>query len=511
MTPPLPHLDLDGGDALAHPDLAALSAWAPELAKTFVSLASDIALVIDSEGVIRNVAQGGTEPIAPAANAWVGRHWIDTVSGETRPKIETLLKEVAATGIARRREVNHPLTPGISIPVAYTAIRLGENGPVLAVGRDLRVIAAIQQRYVESQLEMERGYWQARQAEARYQLLFQVATDAVIVVDANTLQILEANQAAARLFDTAAEQLQGCHASFGFEHYSRVAVTELLNAARSTGEATEIRARLQGTTTSASVVATPFRTDAGMRLLVRVRAVEAGAARSALGQTLSRLVDDANDSVVVTDSSGRIQVANAAFLALVNLTVEAEVEHQPLMSWLGLTGQPLTVLLAKVRRDGVARHFESWVRPAGKVAARIEISAALLTEGDQECIGFTIRRSAVRGPQPLTLAAASAAPVASGLQTASGSPLDPALSQRIAQIAARLANADLANADLAAALRETSALVEQQFVQLALQRAQGDEAAAAGLLGISPARLARLRAPPGDAARAPLHAVPCLD
>ena len=33
------------------------------------------------------------------------------------------------------------------IPVAYTALRLGKGGPVLAVGRDLRAIAAIQQRF----------------------------------------------------------------------------------------------------------------------------------------------------------------------------------------------------------------------------------------------------------------------------------------------------------------------------------------------------------------------------
>ena len=201
-----------------HPDLAALSAWAPELAKTFVSLASDIALVIDGDGVIRNVAQGGAEPIAPSAYQWVGRPWIDTVSGETRPKIENLLKEVASTGIARRREVNHPLSADNSIPIAYTAIRLGANGPVLAVGRDLRTIAAIQKRFVESQQEMERGYWQARQAEARYQLLFQVATDAVIVVDGETLTIVEANQAAATLLDASAEQLRGRHVSSGFEH-----------------------------------------------------------------------------------------------------------------------------------------------------------------------------------------------------------------------------------------------------------------------------------------------------
>jgi hypothetical protein len=121
------------------PDLGALSAWAPELAKTFASLASDIALVIDGPCDPQRFAQGGTQPLAPAAYAWVGRPWIDTVSGDTRTKIENLLNEVAATGIARRREVNHPLSPGSSIPVAYTAVRLGANGPVASAG--LRAIS----------------------------------------------------------------------------------------------------------------------------------------------------------------------------------------------------------------------------------------------------------------------------------------------------------------------------------------------------------------------------------
>jgi len=382
------------------PDLAALSEWAPELAKTFVSLASDIALVIDDHGVIRNVAQGASEPIAPSAYQWVGRAWVDTVSGETRPKIENLLKEVTATGIARRREVNHTVGEQTSIPVAYTAIRLGHNGPVLAVGRDLRAIAAIQQRFVESQQDLERGYWQARQAEARYQLLFQVATDAVIVVDGETLQIIEANQAAATLLGAPADQLPGRHASAGFEHHSRGPVNELLGNARTTGQSGEIRARLQGTQTSTSVVATPFRADDSMRLLVRMRTIDPAGTSATLTQTLSRLVDGASDGVVVTDSSGRIQIANPAFLDLVHLSGESHARGQPLMNWLSLADQPLAALVAKVRRDGIARHIESWVKPRGMSARAVEVSAALLTEGDQECIGFTIHPAAGAAPRP---------------------------------------------------------------------------------------------------------------
>ncbi|MEQ1682839.1 MAG: transcriptional regulator PpsR [Burkholderiaceae bacterium] len=448
------------------PDLGALSAWAPELAKTFVSLASDIALVIDGSGVIRNVAQGQAEPIAPGAQQWVGRAWIDTVSGETRPKIENLLKEVAATGIARRREVNHPLTPGVSIPVAYTAIRLGADGPVLAVGRDLRAIAAIQQRFIDNQQDMERGYWQARQAESRYRLLFQVATDAVMVVDAETLQIVEANQAAAQLFDITSEQLPGRPATFGFEHHSRGAVNALLTAARGNGQTGEIRARLLGTITATSVAATPFRADDTMRLLVRVRSVDGAASSTELNTTLARLVDDARDGVVVTDSSGRILVANPAFLALVNLAHETDVKGQMLMDWLGLADRPLVALVPQVRRDGIARRIESWVKPAHSPAARVEISAALLTEGDQECIGFTIHRVAGEVPRHGDLA--------------------DALRAGVEQIAQQLGAMPLPEM-----LREATALAERHFMQVAMQRAGGDVSTAAGLLGIDRASLVR--------------------
>lgn len=376
-------------------DLAALSTWAPELASTFVSLASDIALVIDGDGVIRTVAQGAGNPIAPSAQQWIGRSWIDTVSGDTRLKIENLLKEVTTTGVARRREVNHLSSTDAGVPVAYTAIRLGTNGPVLAVGRDLRSIAAIQQRYVESQQDMERGYWQARQAEARYQLLFQVATDAVIVVDGQSLQIAEANRAAIELFGISAEQLNGRPVNLAFEQHSRGAVDELLRSARSTGQGGEIRARLPDVRGSARVSATPFRAGDSMRLLVRVRQDEAGGSSSvALGQTLSRLVDDTRDGVVVTDSSGRVLLANPAFVTLARLDSEASAKGEPLMRWLSPTDQPLAALLADVRRDGVARHVASVFRCDPGAAVAVEISATMLTEGDQERIGFTIHPAA---------------------------------------------------------------------------------------------------------------------
>jgi len=53
-------------------DLSALSPLADELATMLARVASDIALVIDADGVIRTVAEGQT-PLSPAIVDWVGR------------------------------------------------------------------------------------------------------------------------------------------------------------------------------------------------------------------------------------------------------------------------------------------------------------------------------------------------------------------------------------------------------------------------------------------------------
>lgn len=446
------------------PDLSGLSEWAPELAETFVSLASDIALVLDDDGVIRSVSQGGSAPLTDSAHAWVGRSWADTVTGETRGKIELLLKEVTSTGLARRREINHPLDKGGNVAVAYTAIRLGENGPLLAVGRDLGAIAAIQQRFLDAQQELERGYWRARQAEARYRLLFQVATDAVMVVDAQTLHILEANQAATQLFELPVEQLVGRAASFGFERHSRGAVDELIANARASGQPAEIRARLAGKVTATSVAATPFRTEEAMRLLVRVRTMDMPGTAADLNATLARLVDSASDGVVVTDSSGRIILANPAFLNLVQMNTEVAVKGRPLMDWIGVSDEQFATLLAQVRSQGIARRMASRLLSTDARVSQVELSAALLTEGDQECIGFTIHYVGE----------------AAGMQGHASDDLNAA----VAHLCARVGSAPMPEL-----LRQAATLLERHFIGIALARTGGEAVAAAGLLGVSPERL----------------------
>jgi transcriptional regulator PpsR len=441
-------------------DLGALSHLAPELAQTLASVAGDIALVVDVNGVIRDVALGGGQPLPAAAKQWIGQRWAETVSDDARGKIEQLLQEAVAKGVSRRREVSLPLD-GSDVPVAYTAVRLGEYGPVLAVGRDLRAVAAIQQRFVDTQQQMEREYWKKRQAESRYRMLFQVATDAVLVVDAQTLQVTEANRAAAGLFDLPLEALVGRPVTAAIERGTRPGIEALLAQARESGRPAEARARLANRVGVVSISAAPFRSEGALQLLVRARAADppprGGAAADA---TIAELVERIPDGVVITDAAGRVLTANPAFVALCRADDEAQVKGLPLAHWLGESDHDQASILAQVSRHGIAPQVSTAFRAGDGTAFDVELSAALLDDAEQQTIGFTIRRLAQRSP---------IAPPA----------LDE-LSRAVQQLSVQLGQLPLPGL-----LRQATELAERHFIVAAVERAGRDLGRAAAVLGVS--------------------------
>ena len=393
-----------------------------------------------------------------------------------RGKIRQLLQDVDQRGVSRRREVNLPGAEGVDIPVAFAAIRLGADGPVLAVGRDLRAIAAIQQRFVEAQQELERDYWRQRQAESRYRMLFQVATDAVLVVDAALLHIIEANAAAGALFGCQPAQLTGQPTTAAIVPASRPAVDELLATARATGKPAEIRARLQMTRLGelaalVDISATPFRAsgDNGSQqqlLLVRMRRSEDRAADTQ--RRLAEYVEHTPDAVAITDSSGRVLMANPALLQLCpGGPDEARLKGRTLAQALGDPTHRVEALVHEVRRNGIVALARVPLGGLGGAPVlETEVSAALLEEGDQECIGFTLRR------------------LAPGLHTPGLPPVD-GLAVAIEGLVAQLGRVSLPEL-----MQEATHLAERHLIRNALARAQGEPGAAAAWLGITPDSLA---------------------
>ena len=74
-------------------------------------------------------------------------------------------------------------------------------------GRDLRVMSALQQRLMNAQQSMERDYSRLRDVEMRYRLLFQLSSEAVLILDPARSRVTEANPAARGLVGEGADDM----------------------------------------------------------------------------------------------------------------------------------------------------------------------------------------------------------------------------------------------------------------------------------------------------------------
>lgn len=457
-------------------DLDALSGCAAGLARAFVSLSSDIALVIDEHGIVTDVVQNEQAPMDATAQAWIGRPWSQTVTGDTRGKIESLLADACTAGLGRRREVNHTGEEGHELPVAYTALRLGSKGPVLAVGRDLRSLAAIQQRFLDTQQALERSYWRARHGEMRCRLLYQVATDAVASVDVRRESLVAVNAAAARLLQVEGPSAQGRLLAAHFDARSRPGVLALLARAGASPEAVAAQARLAGTHLSIGLTATRLPAARQPTVLLRLRQADPVLDDPlALGSALAKHVDGTPEGIVVVDRHALVREANLAFVQMVHAADLEAVIGQPLERWLPGTA---VAALHSLQQHGLAPTQRVTLLRGDEPGLSVDLAGALLDDIGGGDAGFTLRPA---GADVLTADARAAE-----------------LLRAIHALAAELGGSPLPEL-----LREAQALTQQHFVRTALDRHPGDAPAAARLLGITIDELAQLRRQPGFTAPPP--------
>ena len=428
-------------------------------AVALIAAAGDIALVVDGKGMITDVAVGDSADAPEDSAQWVGKPWVDTVTTESRPKVEAMLRDVSMSGVSRRRQVNHPTPSGADLPVAYTALRLGTDG-VVAVGRDMRAIASLQQRLVETQQTLERDYWRLRHVETRYRLLFQLSSEAILVVDASNRRIVDANDAAGRLFALPADKLVGSTFPVRVDPSSEAALEDALAIARSAGRSDPVEARL-ATGGMVEVSVSCFRQDAVSLFLVRF----AGPALSAsnapvLGAEVGELMASLPDAFVITDSEGRVRSSNRAFLDLVQLSGETQAHGRLLSEWIGRPGADMGVFLAMMRKHGVVRIMATAVRGEQGNHSEVEVSAAFAPHAEEPSFGFIIRdvgRRVANGPQgarDLTRAV-----------------------EELTSLVGRVGLREL--------LRDTTDLVEHHFIEAALEVTKDNRTAAAEMLGLS--------------------------
>jgi len=166
---------------------------------------------------------------------------------------------------------------------------------------------------------------------------------------------------------------------------------------------------------------------------------------------------------------------NPAFLELIGAGSQAQVKGQALSRWVAGFDQQLDGVLNVINRNGIATRSTSVLIDDDEASAAVELSAALLTGGEQLHIGITLRRRTSRSDS-----------------RHEGHDLGEKIRRLVTQFG---------QLSLDQLLARVGELAEQQFVQQALAHTDGDQTAAARLLRVNVARLREQSARPIEAGR----------
>jgi transcriptional regulator PpsR len=421
----------------------------------------DITLTLDWDGVIRDAALGASFA-GEGVEDWVGRRWTDTVADMAGEQVRQMVEDARDRGVSAFLQVTQRFPSGLELPVEYTTVRLGGQSGLIAVGKSLQAVAELQSRLIAAQQAREQDYWKMREIETRSRLLFDAASEAVLVVSAATLRIMEANPAAIREFGLA----PGWDIAQEVAPRDRGAFQELLARTREQGRSPGVLLHLGAGAAPCLLRASLMAREPEPAFLLQLAPASPEPDR-AQGPAMPRarpprtdeLLEALPDAFVVTDAEGRVRRANRAFLDLAQCGTEAAILGEPLGRWLAQPGMDAAVLLRTLREHAELRLFPTILTGNFGSEAEVEISGTASTMGGPMAIGLLIRdigRRLAPEEQPGSLHAELG-----------------------------VALRDMGKVPLPVLARNTAAVVERLAIEQALRNANGNRTAAAEALGLS--------------------------
>lgn len=437
-----------------------------DTAATLVATASDVALVMDRDGVIQDMAFQQTDLSVELASygRWFGRPWSETVSTESQAKVDTILREAERNVASGWRQLTHQSTDGRDVPILYSAVRLTGGERIVALGRDLRAVAALQQRLVDAQMSLERDYAKLRFAETRYRLLFQTSAEPIVILDAGTQKVVEANPTALALLEDGTKSAVG--RAFGdlFDAANRPQVLGLLGEVRNGGRGDDVEAALARDRGRFELSVTAFRQEAATMLLVRLTPISRRKTdvlpRPADVARINNFVQASPDAFALADSGGRIITANRTFADMAQLADEETAVGAALDQFFGRPGVDFDVLMANLRQHGTVRLFATSLNGAQGGRLDVEVSAVAMGRAKAATYGFSIRDVGRR------------------LNSHSRTSHElPHSAEQLTELIGRVPLKDL--------VRETTDVIEKLCIEAALELTGDNRASAAEVLGLS--------------------------
>ncbi len=427
-----------------------LGNFAPSQIGQLLTSVGDVVMLVDPAGKIQDI--GGAPSSVRGLQGQIGRAWADTVTLESRHKIDEM---VANEHPGRWRQVTHN-SEGEEFPVRYLVFPVGERGDLVAVGRDERASAVLQQRLLQVQQSLERDYLSLRQAEARYRLLFEMTAEPMAIVEADSRRVREINPAALELFGLT-EMATGQPAQQLFHEQDRDRVVAYLGAAAAGAEISPVEVQLPRGG-AIRLAARGFRQSGTGYLLLRL-------GQPALSpitrdeRDLVNIVERLPDAFVLADRKLNICAVNGALVELLQAASPDQLRGRPLGEFLGRPGIDLDLIIAQVNENEVARNVSTILRGLDGAREEVEVSAVRAGEGGSH-YGFSLRVVARR--------LRDLPPAQHDL---------PRSVEQLTELIGRMPLKDI--------VRESTDLIERQCIEAALAYTSNNRASAAEILGLS--------------------------
>lgn len=356
-----------------------------------VASACDVALVIDQDGVIKDIAGERDSISRLRAKDWSGRRLEDVVGPASRAKISQIINGSTPNDSDVSYVVDHPVADDESIHVRYCAITSGTRHGTVLLGRDFSAGRALQNRLLDSQQSIEHRFERQRQDEARYRMLFQIASDAIVVVDAASGKIMEANQASVEFLGSEVRGTNGRRFSALFGKSDRAAIEDLLSKVQNSGSPSTVRASLNHSSKPVLVRVTLCRTGETSTFLIQLENTERTDQAVAPDQNLLALIRVANEAIVLTDDSGFILWGNQSFIDLTQSGAIDRIMDRFLGDYFDSAELDVGITLANVLRHERLRMLPATLRGISGQITHVELSIVKLAHSFPPGFGIVAR------------------------------------------------------------------------------------------------------------------------
>ena len=436
---------------------------APEILGDIIAEVADLGIVISDTGTVLSVLVSPTNTTFQKLEHWENKDIRSALTIESVSKFDSRLAAfLDKADVVRPIELNHSDQVGRwEFPVRYSFHRIGPDGAILMLGRDLRPIAEMQQQLVKAQLALERDYEVQREYDTRFRVLMDSTTEAVVFTSVQTGEITEANPAAATLFGKPREDLIGQSFAGCFEGRKRGDLVDTLSTQAISDQGNAVRSVLRGSGQAINVSPTLFRAAGERVLLCRLLpADESGVKADNLGRNIRGLYLNGPEAIVFTSDAGDVLSANDAFLSLIDVAHDVNLRGRNLSDYLQRGSVDLKVMMENAGRTGRMRMYSTKIAGEYGSPRSVELSVTKLQAGSHHVFGFVVRD-------------------ANHAETSrnSSSPTSDESMRSVVELVGSAALKDI--------VAETTNVVEKMCIETALELTMNNRVAAAEMLGLS--------------------------